>query len=94
MRIEWRGPAAALAASVALIVALTAAPSPASAVVPGSDAVRINEVESSGGTPGDWVELINNGASAVDLSGWIVKDNDDTHVFTIPAGTSIAAGGY
>ena len=46
MRIEWRGPAAALAASVALIVALTAAPSPASAVVPGSDAVRINEVES------------------------------------------------
>ena len=58
------------------------------------DTVKINEVESSGGTPGDWVELINNGASAVDLSGWIVKDNDDTHVFTIPAGTSIAAGGY
>jgi hypothetical protein len=94
VRIEWRGPAAALAASVALIVALTAAPSPASAVVPGSDTVKINEVESSGGTPGDWVELINNGTSAVDLSGWIVKDNDDTHVFTIPAGTSIAAGGY
>jgi hypothetical protein len=93
VRIEWRGPAAALAASVALIVALTAAPSPASAVVPGSDTVKINEVESSGGTPGDWVELINNGTTAADISGDVVKDNDDTHFFTIPAGTSIGSGG-
>ncbi|MET7417709.1 lamin tail domain-containing protein [Dactylosporangium sp. NPDC005555] len=56
--------------------------------------VRINEVESNGGTPGDWVELVNTGVTAVDLAGWLVKDNDDTHVFTIAAGTSIAPGGY
>ncbi len=52
--------------------------------------VKINEVESNGGTPGDWVELINTGATAVDVGGFVVKDNDDTHVFTIPAGTMIA----
>nr|BFE64898.1 hypothetical protein GCM10020063_094240 [Dactylosporangium thailandense] len=56
--------------------------------------VHINEVESSGGTPGDWVELVNTGPAAVDLSGWIVKDNDDTHVFTIAAGTTIGPGAF
>ena len=35
--------------------------------------VRINEVESNGGPPGDWVELFNPGAIAVDLSGWTVQ---------------------
>jgi hypothetical protein len=56
--------------------------------------VRINEIESSGGVPGDWVELFNAGPVAVDMSGWIFKDNDDTHAYAIPAGTTIAAGGY
>ena len=57
--------------------------------------IQINEVESNGGTPGDWVEIINNGTSAVDLSGWRFLDNDDTHVpYVVPAGTIIAPGGY
>jgi PKD repeat protein len=56
--------------------------------------VVVNEVESSGGTPGDWVELYNPGASAVDLSSWVFRDNDDTHTYLIPAGSSIPAGGY
>jgi hypothetical protein len=59
-----------------------------------SVAVRINEVESNGGTPGDWIELYNPSASAIDLSGYILKDNDDTHNYALPAGTSIAAGGF
>ncbi|MFC0552054.1 lamin tail domain-containing protein [Planotetraspora thailandica] len=59
-----------------------------------SSVVKINEVESNGGTPGDWVELVNTGAAPVDVSGWIVKDNDDTHVFTVAAGTTMAAGGF
>jgi hypothetical protein len=62
--------------------------------VAGAPLVRINEVESSGGTPGDWVELTNIGPSAADVSGWIVKDNDDSHMFVIPASTTIAAGGF
>lgn len=56
--------------------------------------VRINEVESEGGTPGDWIELANISAGAVDLSGYIVKDDDDAHSYVIPASTSIAAKGY
>lgn len=56
--------------------------------------LRINEVESSGGTPGDWIELVNAGSSTLDVSGFVVKDNDDTHVYTIPAGTLLDAGEY
>ena len=49
--------------------------------------IRINEVESSGGTPGDWVELYNPSSSAISLAGFGFKDNDDTHtLYTIPAG--------
>ena len=54
--------------------------------------MKINEVESNGGTPGDWVELYNPGAAAVDISGFVFRDNDDTHTYAIPAGTTIAAG--
>src|SRR5204863_2285794 len=52
--------------------------------------VRINEVESNGGTPGDWVELVNVGGTAADLSGWRFRDNDPARVTApaiIPAGT-------
>ena len=56
--------------------------------------VRINEVESDGGSPDDWVELVNPTDSALDVSGIVVKDDDDTHGYAIPAGTSIAAGEY
>src|SRR5436305_12947355 len=37
--------------------------------------VVINEVESSGGVPGDWVELYNAGGSPADLSSWVFKDS-------------------
>jgi len=56
--------------------------------------VKINEVESSGGTPGDWVELYNANATAFDVSGFVFRDNDDTRGYTIPAGTLVPAGGY
>ncbi len=55
---------------------------------------KFNEVESSGGTPGDWAELYNPGTTPADISGWVVRDNDDTHTYTLPAGTVIPAGGY
>ena len=58
------------------------------------NSVKFNEVESSGGVPGDWAELFNTGGVSVDMSGYVFKDNDDTHTYTIPAGTVIAAGGY
>lgn len=55
--------------------------------------VKITELDHSG-VPSDWVELYNDGSNTVDLSGWIFKDNDDTHCAVLPAGTSIAAGAY
>lgn len=57
--------------------------------------LHINEIESSNGVPGDWIELVNTGVTAIDLSGWRVLDNDDTHTaYVLPGGSSIAAGGY
>jgi len=56
--------------------------------------IVINEIESSGGTPGDWLELFNPTTSPVDLSGYVVRDNDDTHTYVLPTGTTIAAGGF
>lgn len=77
--------AALVAASVLAIgPAATAANTP----------LRFSEVESSDGAPGDWVEIFNAGTKAVDLSGFVFKDGDDAHLYALPAGTSIAAGGY
>ncbi|MDO9175694.1 MAG: lamin tail domain-containing protein, partial [Actinomycetota bacterium] len=57
--------------------------------------IVINEVESNGGTPGDWVELKNTGATAVDIGGWTFVDGDPTHTpYTFPSGSVIAPGGY
>lgn len=56
--------------------------------------IVVNEVETSGGHPGDWIELKNLSAAAVDLSDWVVRDNDDAHVSVIAAGSTIEAGGY
>ncbi|MEX5631696.1 lamin tail domain-containing protein [Parafrankia sp. FMc2] len=64
---------------------------PASADGPAS--IRINEVESSGGSPGDWVELVNTGGTSVSISDWVVKDNDNSHAFTVASGTSLVPGG-
>lgn len=64
---------------------------------PGTTAnVKINEVESSGGTPGDWVELINLDTDhAADLTGYRIRDNDIGHTAVpFPAGTTIESGGY
>ena len=57
------------------------------AVPAGGENLKINEVQSD---PGDRVELTNIGETTVDISGYVLKDNDDTHAFTVPAGTSLA----
>lgn len=43
----------------------------------------------------DWMELHNDGASPVDLTGWSLSDNDDDpNAWMFPDGTQIDAGGY
>jgi beta-lactamase superfamily II metal-dependent hydrolase len=43
----------------------------------------------------EWIELYNNTDAAVDIGGWVITDNNGTGAsYTIPAGTTIAAGTY
>ena len=54
------------------------------------DGVVINEINynsSDGFDPGDWVEIYNGNSDAVDLSSWVLKDDDDDHSFTLPSNT-------
>ncbi|MFI5866166.1 lamin tail domain-containing protein [Streptomyces sp. NPDC051546] len=57
------------------------------------DSIRINEVVTTGDV-NDSIELFNKGTAAIDVSGWILKDNDKDHTYKIAAGTTLAAGGY
>ncbi|WP_375383968.1 lamin tail domain-containing protein [uncultured Microbacterium sp.] len=82
--------AVALTASFAAIVAPVALSAASADTLP---TLVINEVDASG-VPQDWIEIKNTGASSVDASGYILKDDKDTSRFNIPAGTVIAAGGY
>lgn len=57
--------------------------------------VKINEVESNPASgENDWVELINTSAATIDVSGLVLRDNDDTHAYVFPTGSTIAVGGY
>jgi hypothetical protein len=71
----------------------------AAAVAPVSAQVVINEFayDDSGTDDREFVELYNAGAAAIDLSGWQLLGQDTGAPYTtitLPAGTSIAAGGY
>ncbi|MFI8362083.1 lamin tail domain-containing protein [Streptomyces sp. NPDC085612] len=82
-----RRPALLLALGSALASVLTAAPAQAAP----SDDVRINEVVTTGSVE-DSIELYNKGGSAVDLSGWVLKDDKDGSSYTIASGTTLAPG--
>lgn len=61
------------------------------------DIVVINEIfyaNLSDETPDDWVELYNAGSQTVNLSNWMLKDENNTHVFSLPTGTTIPSKGY
>lgn len=51
---------------------------------------EINYNSSDDFNPGDWIEIHNIDENPVDVSGWIFKDEDDTHYFVLPANTEIA----
>ncbi|UOR01009.1 lamin tail domain-containing protein [Leucobacter allii] len=91
-----QGAAVALAMGAVAAIGISgavgvAAPTPAAAAV---DGLRISEIESSGGVPGDWIEFANTGEAPVDLSGFTVRDDDDAHGYAFPAGSTLAPGGY
>jgi hypothetical protein len=42
----------------------------------------------------DWIELYNFADSTIDLSNWVLKDEDDLHNFTIPENTLLEKDNY
>ncbi len=59
--------------------------------------VIINEINynsNSNFNPEDWIELYNPSYESIDVSGWHLKDDNDTHDFTFPQGSAINAYGY
>jgi uncharacterized repeat protein (TIGR02543 family) len=59
--------------------------------------IVINEImynDSEEVNPGDWIELYNAADFTIDISGWLVKDEDDTHIFTFPSGTEMESGTF
>ncbi|KAA3639586.1 MAG: T9SS C-terminal target domain-containing protein [Bacteroidetes bacterium] len=59
--------------------------------------VVINEINynsPSNADAGDWVELLNPTSGPIDMSDWILKDEEDIHEFIIPEGTILEPQGY
>lgn len=57
--------------------------------------VVLNEIQSNDLNGGaDWIELANPTGEALDISGIVVKDNEDTHQYVIPDGTRIPENGF
>lgn len=57
--------------------------------------VVINEVQSNDPNHGpDWIELANPTGETLDISGLVIKDDDDAHAYVIPEGTTIAPCGF
>ncbi|GAA4714330.1 lamin tail domain-containing protein [Nocardioides conyzicola] len=80
-----------------MVLNLAATPGAANScpVVAPPEAIKINEVESNGDPVADWVELTNTGGTAVDVSGWQLRDGGESNpAVTIPSGTTIAPGGF
>ncbi|MEW1696256.1 lamin tail domain-containing protein [Streptomyces sp. NPDC091278] len=84
-----RGPRLALIAPLLAAWVFQAAPAQAAP----ADGIRVNEVVTTGSVP-DSVELYNKGTASVDVSGWILKDDDDGSRYKVPAGTTLAPGAF
>ncbi len=61
------------------------------------DRLVINEINYNSApdfNPEDWIELYNPKDQKVDVSGWHLKDDDDSHDFSVPNGTVIDPHGF
>lgn len=90
---------AALAGTLTLGLMIGIAVTPFAAVAAANadeaPAVVVNEVQSNDSAGGpDWIEIHNYGATAVDLSGWVVLDSGVKDPYMVPAGTLIQPGGF
>ena len=44
--------------------------------------------------PDDWVEIYNSSSETIDLGSWLLKDDNDDHIFTIPLNTLLLPNQY
>ncbi|WP_230193850.1 lamin tail domain-containing protein [Streptomyces coriariae] len=58
-----------------------------------ADDIRINEVVTTGDVD-DSIELYNKGTAIIDVSGWILRDDDNSSKYKIASGTTLAPGAY
>lgn len=66
---------------------ITARMEPVSTNVVGPSELLITEIQyhpADSADSGDWIEIHNPGTSVVDLNGWILRDDDDSHAFPLP----------
>ena len=55
---------------------------------------EINYNSSDDFDPDDWVELYNHSNDSIDLSGWLLKDENDDHQFIFPQGAIMSSDQY
>ena len=56
--------------------------------------LRIGRAPVGGKAADEWVSVRNTGASAVDLSGWTLRDSGNSGFYTFPGGSILAPGDY
>ncbi|MBE0539492.1 MAG: CotH kinase family protein [Ignavibacterium sp.] len=59
--------------------------------------VVINEINYNSSltfNPQDWIEFYNNSDTSVNISGWIFRDSEEIHNYSIPAGTILGPRGF
>ncbi len=44
--------------------------------------------------PDDWVEIYNSSSNTIDIGSWLLKDENDDHIFTIPLNTLLLPNQY
>ena len=55
---------------------------------------EINYNSSDSYDPDDWVEIYNSSSNTMDLGSWLLKDDNDNHIFTIPSNTLLLPNQY
>jgi hypothetical protein len=59
--------------------------------------VVINEINynsSDSYDPDDWIEIYNRSNNAIDMGSWVLKDENDEHLFIIPSNTVLSPDQY
>ena len=95
--VEWSGDVSYEASTIILtpeqLVSITAVFASGAS----SNKIVINEINYNSASdfdPEDWVELFNNSPDDVDISGWVFKDEKETHSYKIPENTILKSGKY